>query len=183
MKTTPSATSLPSRRILTKACALLACGLVLYWTIHNQFGGYYWGTPSSKMLIGAWRISGASLEKLRRSGYAKAAPDDHQLLLRSDGSCHFKSYRMYVAPDLADQKWVEGTWRVVSARRLSGLLSAIGARGSILTLDLQEQPNSSYSVQLYFAREGHQFELWNFLGDPDDKDAVAFIRCETKQSP
>ena len=158
-------------------CALAIVGaLVFHWTFQNLFGNYYLGKPSNQMMVGDWQMNSDSLRKLHRAGYTVIAPDRHRFVLRADGTCQFRSYWMYIAPDLAEQAYMEcgGRWQIVFDQVPSALSSLLGVKHPILEIKLQENSDSSSTVRFYLTDRNRRLTLWEYLGDPDDDEHVEF---------
>ena len=112
---------------------------------------------SAEEIVGTWRLLPSSLNVLKKE--AQYSPVEisrpHDIVFRSDGSCHFRSADEF-SPERAEYFDTEASWKLVhdppfSDGKRNEVQIIVGVRG--ITLNLAEV--------------NHRLHLWQFWGDPD----------------
>ena len=126
-------------------------------------------------------MSADSLDKLKSYNFPRHNNEEHEIVLRADGTCFFKSYWMYVSPNHPYQQYVEstGTWKIIIR---DATLLHIPIKQWVIEINSQPVPElTGYHITttLYFAFINRRLILWDYIGDPDRQEYVDFLRTSS----
>lgn len=132
--------------------------------------------PHRQDLVGRWKIDKPSLERMKvvEEYYhlSKLDPNDHLLILRSDGTCFFQTYREYQSDVFYTSS--ECRWNL----KMDETIAGSGLQRAVLAIDLSASSNSQVSTRFWIVREKNELVLWNYIGDPDEVNYVDFRKVE-----
>lgn len=136
---------------------------------------YYPGKPNASDLEGTWVMSADSLNRLRNHNFPRNEIKDHQIILKSEGKCSFRSYWMYISSDHPEQQYIEttGTWKIAAKNTT---LFYVPTKQWVLEIDLQESSGRQFEISFYFSAVDEHLILWNYIGDPDRNNYVDFLK-------
>lgn len=122
---------------------------------------------TSAEVIGAWKLRDESLSLALQDGYKPAPGAIHQLDVRADGSCRYRSIRSSYPPSFEE---FEGSWRIKPAFGEKQIYE--------LSISIAKKGGSMFSV--YFTEEKGQLVIWEYLGDPDSGTYLKFDKQPNK---
>lgn len=116
---------------------------------------------TTEQAVGVWKLREECLARLvKKEGYRAPSGAVHELELRRDGTCHFRSLLQ------SPTRYVdcEGTWR----------LTPEGEKTTTLALSLSLKEPGGYALALDFTELFGKVELFHYWGDPDACDILRF---------
>jgi hypothetical protein len=122
--------------------------------------------PDRSDVVGTWRLDSSAQQVMREQArfypLARTSPNDHEIQLRPDGSCYFRSYWAFQEED----DYIETsqcTWELTLMPTAAG-----GKRvRAAIELDLEPRSNRYVVTSFWLVREGGRLIMWQYLGDPD----------------
>ncbi len=144
-------------------CALLAaCGR--YFAPDINLDRY----ATEQEITGRWVLTAASLAVAQRDGYQSRAGTSHEIFLRADGTCDFRSLQESGQIHNTVYLEVHVTWKLKHdtpmserAKRKNEIFITVGRQG----------------ISLYLTEEKGGLHLWDHWGDPD---AWEFLKYERR---
>jgi hypothetical protein len=115
-------------------------------------------------VVGTWTATPAAIDGLRYAGHARhLSTADHEIVIRSDGTCSYRSFADAIETKGPDEGYVETdcTW----------LLGNAGHQALLLHLN-----TPATDVHFYFSEENSRLLLWQYAGDPDAWRYVEFAK-------
>ncbi len=128
------------------------------------------GVPNSDSLVGTWSLSKDSVYYLggaTEPRLSKLNLNDNTIVIRSDGTCTFTTYRAFQSND--DYLISNGTWRI------KYLYSAyFSAEMWAVEFSLEPKPSEYVETTLFLSNGNGDLRLFTFVGDPDKDNIVEF---------
>lgn len=124
-------------------------------------------TPTE--VVGTWIATPTAIDGFQHAGHARhLVVADHRVVLRSDGTCSYRSFASTTDANGTDEGYVSSdcTWS----------LGSIGHQALMLHLN-----TSATDLYFYFAEENGRLLLWQYAGDPDAWKYVEFAKQTSVQ--
>jgi hypothetical protein len=118
-------------------------------------------------LFGTWVATPDGIAGLRFAGHTKhLSTSDHEVVLRPDGSCSYRSFRSATDTSGADEGFItsECEWSLARVRHQA------------LMIRLRDQRADTLGPYFYFDEENGRLVLWQYAGDPDALQYVEFVK-------
>jgi len=119
------------------------------------------GKVTTADVVGAWKMTAASLQFLTRDGYRASPGETRTITFNADGSVEFAS--VFVDSNGATFDRCRGTWKLEHDKSIDNK----SIRANAIDLVLQRSPDVSHGSTLSLREEGGKLRLWSFYGDPD----------------
>jgi len=134
---------------------------------------------SKSEIVGVWNVTDNSVERLKVAGHTEYINNqDHRIEFFEDGTCKISTYmRPLWRPGSTEQKESyisaeDRTWEIT----IKDGSPAVNTTHKTVIINERGKTTNSKSSYLYISRIDGRIVLWYYIGDPDSKKYIEFVK-------